>query len=95
MVNDTLLKDKLIHKMFRRFWLQPERSSYWRDNLANQPVEIGIGGPLDVQVATANVVDGLVVDHEGTVWVLKSRVSGQDRVVRFDDRSGNLGCFKG
>merc|ERR1719381_189856 len=56
------------------------------------PVEVGIGWPLDVQGATADVIDGLVVHHEGTVGVLQSGVGGQDGVVGLDHCSGNLGC---
>ena len=43
--------------------------------LANQPVKIGIARPLDVEVPPADVVDGLIVHHEGAVGVLKGRVS--------------------
>ena len=50
-------------------------------DLADQTVEVGVGGTLDVQVAAADVVDGLVVDHKGTVGVLQGGVSGQDGVV--------------
>merc|ERR1719175_462953 len=52
-----------------------------RNNLANQPVEVGVGRHLDVHVATADVVDGLVVHHEGIVGVLKGGVGGEDGVV--------------
>ena len=38
-------------------------------------------GTLDVEAAAADVVDGLVVDHEGTVGVLQGGVGGQDGVV--------------
>lgn len=44
-----------------------------------------IAGTRDVQVATADIVDSLVVDQEGAVRVLNSAVGGQDSVVRFDD----------
>ena len=60
------------------------------DNLADQTVQVGVGGTLDVQVATADVVDGLVVDHEGTVGVLEGGVGCQDRVVRLNDGSRHL-----
>ena len=43
--------------------------------LANQPVKIGIARPLNVEVPPANVVDGLIVHHEGAVGVLKGCVS--------------------
>ena len=53
-------------------------------DLADQAVEVGVGGSLDVQVAAADVVDCFVVDHEGTVGVLQGSVGGQDGVVRFN-----------
>merc|ERR1719381_174803 len=56
------------------------------------PVKVGVGWPLDVQVATADVIDGLIVHHEGTVGVLQSGVGGQDGVVGLDHCSCNLGC---
>ena len=37
------------------------------DNLTNQPVQVGVGWSLNVQVSSADIVDGLVVYHEGTV----------------------------
>lgn len=40
------------------------------NNLANEPDEVGVSGTLNVQVATADVIDGLIVHHEGTVRVL-------------------------
>merc|ERR1712200_164189 len=71
--------------------VEPQRGCDRGNNLADQPVQVGVGGPLDVQVATADVVDSLVVHHEGTVGVLKGGVGGQDGVVRLDNSSGNLG----
>ena len=58
--------------------------------LCNKSVQVLVAGSLDAKVATANVVDGLVIDHEGTVGVLKSSVSGKDRVVWLDNRGGDL-----
>ena len=53
-------------------------------------IQVGVGWALNVEVATADVVDGLVVDHEGTVGVLQGGVGGQDRVVWLDDGGGDL-----
>ena len=50
--------------------IESERSSDGRNYLSHQPVQVGIGWSLDVQVSSADVVDGLVVDHESTVGVL-------------------------
>ena len=59
-------------------------------DLADQTVEVGVGGALDVQVTAADVVDGLVVDHEGAVGVLQGGVGGQDGVVGLDNSGGDL-----
>lgn len=58
--------------------------------LSNQAVQVLVVGTLNAKVATADVVDGFVVDHEGAVGVLKSGVGSQDRVVWLDDGSGDL-----
>ncbi len=58
--------------------------------MTDEAVEVGVGGPLDVQVPAADVIDGLIVDHEGAVGVLQGRVGGQDGVVGLDDGGGHL-----
>merc|ERR1719384_873189 len=60
------------------------------DDLSDQAVEVGVGGALDVQGATADVVDGLVVKHDGNIRVLKQRVGGEDGVVWLHDSGGHL-----
>jgi hypothetical protein len=71
--------------------VETERCSDGRDNLGDQAVEVLVAGALNVKVATANVVDGLVVDHETAVGVLEGGVSGEDGVVRLDNGGGVLG----
>jgi hypothetical protein len=58
--------------------------------LSNQSVQVLVVRTLNVQVATANIVDGLVVDHERAVRVLESGVGCQDGVVRLNDRCSDL-----
>ena len=58
--------------------------------LADEAVEIGVGRPLNVQVSSTDVVDGLVVDHKGTVRVLQGGMGSQDGVVRLNDSCGDL-----
>ena len=60
------------------------------DDLRNKSVQIGVCWTLNVEVTTADVVDGLVVNHEGAVGMLQGGVGGQDGVVRLNDRSGDL-----
>ena len=56
------------------------------NNLTDETVQVGVGGALNVQVATADVIDGLVVDHEGAVRVLQCGVGGEDGVVGLHHR---------
>lgn len=58
--------------------------------LSDQTVQVLVVGALDAEVATADVVDGLVVDHEGAVAVLESGVGGEDGVVWLNDGGGDL-----
>ena len=71
--------------------IKPERCGDGGDNLTNQTIQIGVGGSLNVQVPAADVVDGLIVHHEGAVGVLQGGVGGEDGVVRLNHRSGHLG----
>ena len=58
--------------------------------MSDQTVEVGVGWPLDIEVPAADIVNGLVVDHKGTVGVLQGGVGGKDGVVRLNDGSGDL-----
>ena len=65
--------------------IETQRSGDGGHDLADETVEVGVGGTLDVEVAPADIVDGFVVDHEGTVGVFEGGVGGQDGVVWLDD----------
>ena len=65
--------------------VEPERRREARDDLGDQPVQVGVRGTLDAKVAAADVVQGLVVEAEGAVRVLQQGVGAQDGVVRLDD----------
>uniref|UniRef100_S4RRR2 Uncharacterized protein n=1 Tax=Petromyzon marinus TaxID=7757 RepID=S4RRR2_PETMA len=73
--------------------VEAQRGRDGRHDLADEAVEVGVGGALDVQVAAADVVDGLVVDHEGAVRVLQGGVGGEHRVVGLHHGRGDLGCW--
>jgi len=60
------------------------------DDLGQQTIQVGVGGALDVQVATADVVKGFVVDLVGDVGVLEERMDAQHGVVRFNNGGGDL-----
>lgn len=71
--------------------VEAERGSDGGDDLSDQAVQVLVAGALNAEVATADVVDGLVVDHEGAVGVLQGGVSGEDGVVGLNDGGGVLG----
>ena len=70
--------------------VEAQRGGKARDDLRDQPVEVGVGRPLDVEAAAADVVHGLVVEHDGHVGVLEQRVRREHRVVRLDDGRRDL-----
>ena len=47
--------------------VKPKTGSDGRDYLRDDSVQVAVGGQLDVQVTSTDVVDCLIVDHEGTV----------------------------
>jgi hypothetical protein len=71
--------------------IEAERGGDGGDDLTNETIQVRVGGALNVEVATADIVKGLVVDHEGTVGVLEGGVGGENRVVRLDNSGGHLG----
>jgi len=71
--------------------IETEGSGQGRDNLSDETVQVGVGGALDIEVAAADIVDGLVVEHDGDIGVLEERVGGEDGVVRFNNGGGDLG----
>merc|ERR1719282_1672450 len=71
--------------------IESEGSGDGGDDLTDQPVEVGVTRSLDVEVLSADIVDGLVVDHEGTVDVFEGGVGGEDGVVGLNDRGANRG----
>ena len=54
---------------------------YGQHTLSDQAVQVLVVGALNAKVPSADVVDGLVVDHEGAVGVLQGGVGSKDRVV--------------
>ena len=71
--------------------IESEGGSQGRDDLGDQSVQVGVGGALNIEVSSADIVDGLVVEHDGDIGVLKEGVSGEDRVVGLNDSGGHLG----
>merc|ERR1719201_1607551 len=70
--------------------IEAEGGSQGGDDLGDEAVEVGVGGALDVEGTAADVVDGLVVEHDGDVSVLEERVRGEHGIVRLNDSGGDL-----
>ena len=71
--------------------IETKRCSQRRNDLSNQPVEVGVGRTLNVKVAAANIVESLVVKAKGTVSMLQKSMRGQDRVVGLNNSGRHLG----
>jgi len=70
--------------------IETEGSGQRRDDLSQQTVQVGVGGALDVEGTTADVVQGFIVNLIGDIGVLEERVDTQHGVVRFNNGGGDL-----
>merc|ERR1712112_246702 len=61
--------------------VKPKGGSDRGDDLRNQPVQVGVGRTLNIQIPSTNIVDCLIIDHEGTITVPQGCVGTQCRVV--------------
>jgi len=61
------------------------------DNLSDESVKVGVGGSLDIEVSSADIVNGLVIKHNSNIGMLKEGVGGEHGVVRLNDGGGDLG----
>jgi hypothetical protein len=71
--------------------IESQRGSQGRDDLSDQSVQVGVGWSLDIQVSSADIIDGLIVEHDGNIGVLQQRVGGENGVVWLNDGGGDLG----
>ncbi len=65
--------------------IEPQGRGDGRDDLGDQTVEVLVARPGDIQIPTADVVHGLVINQEGAVRVLDGAVGGKDGVVGLDN----------
>ncbi len=61
--------------------VETKRGSQRRNDLSNEPIQVCVCGPLDVEVAPANVLQSFVVKAESTISVLKESMRREHRVV--------------
>ena len=55
------------------------------DNLSDESVQVGVSGSLNVQLSSADVIDGFVIEDNGDISVFQQRVGGENGVVRFNN----------
>jgi hypothetical protein len=70
--------------------IETKRGGQRRHNLGDQTIQIGVGRTLNVQVTTADIVKGFVIQAKGAISVLQKRVRRQHMIVGFHDGGGNL-----
>ena len=58
--------------------VEPQRGSDRTNDLSDQSVQVGVGWSFNVQVASADIVDGFIVYHEGAVGVFQGGMGCQD-----------------
>jgi hypothetical protein len=58
--------------------------------LSSKSVQVGVGGSLDFEVSSADIVQGFVVDHEGNIGVFQHSVSAENGVVGLNNSGGDL-----
>jgi len=71
--------------------IESQRGGQWGDDLSDESVQVGISGSLNIQISSADIVDGLVVEHNGNIGVFQQWMSGQDGVVWLNYGGGDLG----
>merc|ERR1719324_197716 len=70
--------------------IEAERRGKRRDDLREQTVQVRVRGALDIEVAAANVVEGLVINLIRHIGVLQERVHAKHGIVRLNARGGDL-----
>ncbi len=93
-VVDTRVRDQVgleLVQVHVKGTVEAERRGDGGDDLGDQAVEMLVVGAGDVQVATADVVDSLVVDKESAVRVLDGAVGGENGVVGLNNGGRDAG----
>ena len=70
--------------------IESERSSQWWDNLSNKSIQVSVGWSFNIEISSADIIDGFVIKHNGNISVLKKGVSRKNWVVWLNDCSWNL-----
>ena len=58
--------------------------------MSNESVQVGISGSLNIEVSSADIIDGFVIKHNSNISVLKEGVGSEHSVVGLNNCSGDL-----
>jgi len=70
--------------------IESEGGSQGGDNLGDESVQVGVGWSLDVEVSSADVINGFVIDHDSNIGMLEEGVGGENGVVWLNNGGGDL-----
>merc|ERR1711899_682908 len=71
--------------------IKPQGGGDGGHDLTDQTVQVGVRWTVNVEIATTDVIDSLVINHEGTVRVLQGGMGGQNGIVWLHHSGGHLG----
>jgi len=56
--------------------IESQRGGQGWDNLGDQSVQVGVGWSFDIEVSSADIIDGFVIEHNGNIGVFQEGVGG-------------------
>jgi hypothetical protein len=51
--------------------VESEGGGQWWDNLGDQSVQVGVGWSFDIEISSADIIDGFVIQHNGNIGVFQ------------------------
>jgi len=70
--------------------IESEGGSQRWDDLSNESVQVGVCWSFNIEISSADIIDGFIVEHNGDISVFKEWVSWKNWVVWLNDGSWNL-----
>jgi hypothetical protein len=70
--------------------IESEGGGQGGDNLGDQSVEVGVSWSLDIEVSSADVINGFVVNHNSNIGMFEEGMGGENGVVWLDNGGGDL-----
>ena len=58
--------------------IESEGGSQRGDNLSDESVQVGVGWSFNIEVSSADIVDGFVIEHNSNISVFQKGMSGKD-----------------